>query len=68
MEISSTTLIARETMKAQAAEKKPEEDMAVKAQERKLQAEAQMLNKEEPPKPVVNTQGQTTGKILNVTA
>jgi len=68
MEISSTTLIARETMKAQAAEKKPEEDMAVKAQERRLQAEAQMLNKEEPPKPVVNAQGQTTGRLLNVTA
>jgi hypothetical protein len=55
-------------MKAQAAEKKPEEDVAVKAQEQKLQAEAQLLNKEEPPKPVVNTQGQTTGRLLNVTA
>lgn len=68
MEISSSTLIAREAMKTQATQKKPEEDMAVKLQQQKRDAEAQMLNKEVPPKPVVNTQGQTTGRMLNVTA
>ncbi len=68
MEISSTTLMAREAMKTQATQKKPEEDIAVKAQAQKRDAEAQLLNKEEPPKPVVNTQGQTTGRLLNVTA
>ncbi len=68
MEISSTTMIAREAMKTQATEKKPEEDMAVKLQQQKLNAEAQMMNKEENPKPVVNTQGQTTGRIVNTTA
>lgn len=68
MEISSSTLIAREAMKTQATQKKPEEDMAVKLQQQKRDAEAQMLNKEAPPKPVVNTQGQTTGRMLNVTA
>ncbi|MDP1655921.1 MAG: hypothetical protein Q8K91_12505 [Hylemonella sp.] len=68
MEISSTTLIAREAMKTQATQKKPEEDMAVKLQQQKRDAEAQMLNQEAQPKPVVNTQGQTTGRMLNVTA
>ncbi len=42
--------------------------MAVKLQQQKLNAEAQMMNKEENPKPVVNTQGQTTGRIVNTTA
>lgn len=68
MEISSTTLLAREAAKAQATEKKPEEDYAVKQQQEKLKAEAQMLNKPEERKPVVNAQGQTTGQLLNVTA
>lgn len=55
-------------MKTQATEKRPEEDMAVKLQQQKLNAEAQMMNREENPKPVVNTQGQTTGRIVNTTA
>lgn len=39
-------------------------------QQRELQAKAaESQNTEEPkPRPVVNTQGQTTGQLLNVTA
>jgi hypothetical protein len=68
MQISSTTIYARETARTQAAEKKPEEDYAVKLQKMKQDAQAQLQAQAEQPKPVVNAQGQTTGQLINTTA
>lgn len=81
MEISSSSaMYARQASQAQfakpadkKAEAKPEDDPQVKNQQQKLQAEAALMDSERQtesvkPKPVVNTQGQTTGQLVNVTA
>jgi type II secretory pathway pseudopilin PulG len=60
---SSTSATLRQT------QQQNQTQQAKATQEAEQQArQAQQAKKPEQPKPVVNTQGQTTGKVINITA
>lgn len=59
---SSTSATLRQT------QQQNQTQQARATQEAEQARQAQQAKKPEQPKPVVNTQGQTTGKVINITA
>lgn len=55
----ASTLQSAETQRSQQARQ---------VEQREPKPEERVEKKEEPPKPVVNAQGQTTGTLINITA
>lgn len=67
MEVSRSNTNQR-TEALQAQRKTEQRDQAAREQQQQSAAEASARENAQKPRPVVNTQGQTTGRLLNVTA
>lgn len=65
---SSATLRQTQQNQTQAAANDAAKETANREQQARKAQQTRQANKPEQPKPVVNTQGQVTGKTINVTA
>lgn len=62
------TAVKRPPVEPVQASKRPEQVQQAKNQESKPRPPEHKSNPEAKPSPVINTQGQTTGRLLNVSA